>query len=165
MIIDKNGRLFGKISIVDIFVIVIAVIIALGVYVRFSGDKGKAVVSNDTFYYTFEVENIRRFSYDAIADSKGLHYYSIEKSEDDMGVLVDFDASQGTVMIEKTDGTAVSADVPGNYNMELTFKIDGKINDRGYYTSSMRGISAGGRYTIKSKYSTIEGIVSKVWKE
>lgn len=164
MIIDKNGRLFGKISIVDIFVILIAIVVALGIFVRFSGNKGKAVVSNDTFYYTFEVENVRRFSYDAVMESIGTNYYSIEKSEDNMGVLVDVKPSQGTMMVEKTDGTAVVTDVPENYNLQLTFKIDGKINDRGYYTSSMRGISAGGQYTIKSKYSTVFGQVSKVWR-
>ena len=60
MIIDKNGRLFGKISIVDIIVIVAAVLVFAGVYVRFSGNQGKAVVQNDTFYYTMEIENVRK---------------------------------------------------------------------------------------------------------
>lgn len=165
MIIDKNGRLFGKISIVDIFVIVIAIVVALGIYIRFSDNKGKAVVSSDEFYYTIEINNIRRQTYDAVMKSKGLHFYSCEKTEDDMGELIEVDASQGMLMVEKADGTAVDADVPGNYDLKLTFKIDGKINERGYYTTLMRAVNAGSGYTIKSKYSTVYGTVSSVWQE
>ena len=45
MIINKEGKLFGKISIVDIAVVLIVILLAIGIYTRFSGNT-KVVVSN-----------------------------------------------------------------------------------------------------------------------
>ncbi len=39
MIINKEGKLFGKISIVDIAVVLIVILLAIGIYTRFSGIK------------------------------------------------------------------------------------------------------------------------------
>ncbi len=159
MIMNSKGKLFGKISIVDILVVAVIVIVAAGIAFRFSGNKGKAVVTGNTFTYTVEVNNVRQATYDAVEKSVGGHFFSCEKTGDDMGVLESFDAEPGTLMVEKADGTAVLAEVPGNYNLKLHFKIDGKINDNGYYTSLMRGVNVGAGYTIKSKYSTVFGTV------
>ena len=37
MIVDKNGRLFGKINIIDAAVIIIVIAVIAGVFVRFTG--------------------------------------------------------------------------------------------------------------------------------
>ena len=101
MIIDKNGRLFGKISIVDIIVIVAAVLVFAGVYVRFSGNQGKAVVQNDTFYYTMEIENVRKTTLDAINNSVGTNFYNTLKTGDDMGNLIEYKERPASKLIEK----------------------------------------------------------------
>lgn len=164
MIIDKNGRLFGKISIVDIIVIVAAVLVFAGVYVRFSGDQGKAIVQNDTFYYTMEIENVRKTTLDAIGNSVGTNFYNTLKTGDDMGTLIEYKERPATKLIEKADGTAVNAVVPDNYNITLTFEIQGKINDNSYYTSSNNKINVNSTYGIKGKYSTVEGVVTSIYK-
>lgn len=162
MIMDSKGKLFGKISIVDILVVLVIVVVICGVCFRFSGNRGKAVVSSNSFTYTLEVNNVRQATCDAVEKSVGGHFFSCEKTGDDMGVLTSFDAEPGTLMVEKADGTSVMAEVPGNYNLKLHFKIDGKINDNGYYTSLMRGVNVGSGYTIKSKYSTVFGNITEL---
>lgn len=164
MIIDKYGRLFGKISIVDIIVILLAVLVFAGVYVRFTGNKGKAVVKNDTFNYTLNIENVRQATLDAIDDSVNTHFYNSQKTGDDMGVLIGYEARPATRLVEKTDGTAVNAVVPDNHSITLMFEIQGKINDSGYYTSDMNKINVNSKYSIKSKYSAVEGVVTSINK-
>ena len=66
MIINKEGKLFGKISIVDIAVVLIVILLAIGIYTRFSGNT-KVVVSNgQKIECTFVVKNLRQYSVDAL---------------------------------------------------------------------------------------------------
>jgi hypothetical protein len=56
------------------------------------------------------------------------------------------------------------AEIPERFDADLTFKITGKVNDRGYFTPTLQHISAGVEYKLKCKWSAIYGSVTNVWE-
>lgn len=160
--IDANGKLFGKISIVDL-IVVLAVLIAMGgIYVRFYGGPTKTVVQNSTFYYTMSVKNIRASNRDALLKSIGGNFYLNEKITGDMGKLIDAETLPADTSLEKVTGEIITAKIPERYDMILTFEMNGKVNDRGYFSPSLEDISAGIAYNIKGKYSAVTGTIQSV---
>lgn len=162
--IDEKGRLFGKISIVDLAVIAAIVIVTAGVYVRFFGGPTKTVVQSSDFYYTLQVKNIRESNLRGLEKSVNGRFYLNEKITSEMGTLTAIEPSPATGILEAADGRIVVADVPERYDAVLTFKITGRVNDRGYFTPTLEHISSGITYKIKGKWSAVTGTVLKVWE-
>ena len=59
MIIDNKGKLFGKINIIDLAVILLVIVAAAGICLRFVFDAAENVRNSVIFSYTVEVEGIR----------------------------------------------------------------------------------------------------------
>ena len=55
---DKNGKIGGKISIIDIGVIVLIIAAAIGLVIRFTSGTTTAVTSNETFRYVVKVNMV-----------------------------------------------------------------------------------------------------------
>lgn len=161
---DKNGKIFGKISIVDLAVIIAVVIAFAGVYVRFFGGPTKTVVENSRFYYSLEVKNIRESNLNGLEKSLNGNFYLNEKISGEMGRLIDIETSPSVNIIEKASGEVVSARVPDRYDAVLTFEMTGRVNDRGYFSPSLDHISAGIYYNIKGKWSAVTGKILSVWE-
>lgn len=65
---DKNGKLFGKINIIDLLVLILAVGIVIAVALKMTGRAGPARVEKGTsIFYTVAVENIDNEVYENIA--------------------------------------------------------------------------------------------------
>ncbi len=55
-IMDERGRLFGVINIIDVIVILLAVVLVCGVYVKFSKNERTAAGSSDLQEVTYQME-------------------------------------------------------------------------------------------------------------
>jgi hypothetical protein len=164
MLMDQKGKLFGKVSIVDAIVALAVIIVAVGIYIRFGGEAGKAVAEDVTFSYTMEVKELRQPSVDALQDSVGMEFFLNEKKDSDMGTLTNVEVSPAMGIVEKTDGTTQMAEIPEKYDAILTFQMTGRVNDVGYYSPQLQAINVGTTYVIKSKLSTVFGIVTSIWE-
>ncbi len=162
--IDKNGKIFGKVSIIDVMVILAIIIASAGIYVRFFGGPSKTVVSSSKFYYTLKVENIRESNIDGLKKSINSNFYLNEKITGEMGRLIKVDVAPAVGFIEKANGEIVSANIPERFDAVLTFEMTGKVNESGYFSPSLEDISAGIEYKIKGKWSSVKGKVLSVWE-
>ena len=165
MLFDSKGKVFGKVSIVDIAVIVLVVLAVVGGYFRFSGNN-TSVVSNDAeFYYSITAKGIRETNKNLLENSIGTDFRLAGKISSSMGELVGVNVSNAKDVVAKTDGTIVSAEVPEKYDVELILKVVGNVNDSGYYTPETHEICAAKKYDITIIYCSVSGIVNKVWTE
>ena len=162
---NKNGKLFGKISIVDALVVIAVIIVAAGVYVRFFGGPTKTVVQSSTFKYTALVRKVRESNVDALKKSIGGNTSLDEKITGDMGTLLSVEEFPATEFLKMADGSTAAATVPDRYDVLLTFEINGKVNEDGYFSSSLDHISAGVQYNLKTKWSTVTAIAQRVWQD
>ena len=114
MIINKEGKLFGKIRIVDIAVVLIVILLAIGIYTRFSGNT-KVVVSNgQKIECTFVVKNLRQYSVDEL--KKGGAMYD-KTSKELIGTITDVRVESGRYNVNMMDGSYKEAIPEGRYNV------------------------------------------------
>ncbi len=163
MILDSKGKAFGKVSIVDIIVVLLLIFAIVGAYFRFYGGNSKVVTNNQEFYYTISINNIRENNMKSLQNSIGTQFCLAGKIKSTMGELTDIEVSNAKGTVEKTDGTIVVSEIPERFDVKLTLKVVGNVNENGYYTPETYEICAAKEYNIKNIYCCVKGAVDKVW--
>jgi len=131
MILDKKGKIFGKISIVDMAVILVAIVAVIvmaskiGQPIKSGGNQNAAKAQ-----YTVKIQKIRDVSYNAV--NQGDAVYD-KQTGTCVGTIIKKEKEPAKDEVTKTDGTLVKAVVPGRYNMILTIKTTGRKTDTGFY--------------------------------
>ncbi|MBR0276985.1 MAG: DUF4330 domain-containing protein, partial [Clostridia bacterium] len=74
MLLDSKGKLFGKVSIIDVIVILLVIFAIVGAYFRFHGSNTSVVVNNQDFYYVISINNIRETNKDSVLQSIGTQF-------------------------------------------------------------------------------------------
>ena len=159
MIIDKNGRLFGKLNIIDLAVILAVIAVIAGIFVRFTGGAGKIVTASKKIEFEVKVEGVRDFTVNAL-DKKG--FVTDKRYNVVTGEIEDVNTVDAVFESTKSDGTIVKAPMEDRFTCYVTIVTDGKESDSGYFDTNNEDIAVGRDYTIYSKYVTTTGIITKV---
>jgi len=148
VIIDKQGRIAGKVSLIDaaLVLVVAGLIIGYG-YRRMSRAATTIVNANTRFYVTLDVEPIRQFSLDAIKE--GDVFYK-QHEQLPLGKVVALRKEKARQVINRPDGTAVYAEMQDKYTLYITLECTGNVNDSGYYVNGSSQISAGSDVIVQS---------------
>ncbi|MDR1558646.1 MAG: DUF4330 domain-containing protein [Clostridiales bacterium] len=148
MIIDKQGRLAGKVSLIDIalILIVIGLIIGLG-YRRLSQNAVQIVTSDTKFYVTLVVEPIRQFSLEAI--NEGDIFYK-QHEQQPLGKVTRTDSEPAREIIKRPDGTPLYVTMEEKYSLYMTLECTGNVSDKGYFVNGNAQISEGSDLIIQS---------------
>ena len=108
-ILDRDGRLFGKISIIDVIVILVVAVLALAIYVKGQMPQTGASVTTTPVVYQILADNQPEYMLDAI--QVGDQLFDKERSTGgSLGEIIDVQVSDCTYQGELDDGTV--ADVP-----------------------------------------------------
>lgn len=160
MIINRDGKLFGKISIIDIAVVLIVVILAIGIYGKFSGGTATTVTSGEKIECTFLVKNIRMYTVEALQKGGGLYD---KTSKEFIGDIKNVSYEEGKYFVNMADGSFKTIDNPEDrYNAYVTVEFLGKTSNKGYYTAANKYLAAGTTVLINSKYAECESTVYSI---
>lgn len=159
MIINKEGKLFGKISIVDIAVVLIIIVLAVGIYIRFAGGANTVVTTDEEITCTFLIRNVRMYSVEALR--KGGPVYD-KTSKEYIGDITDVRYEEGEYKVNMADGSFVNAAPEERYNVYVTVDFKGKVGDNGYYTAANKYLAAGTSAVITTKYAQCESSVYSI---
>lgn len=159
MFIDKEGKLFGKVSIIDIIVILAIVVAAFGVYNRFASANSKVETVTQSIEYTMIVKGVRQGTVDALG--KGGQVFEATTKEY-FGEIVETDYAGAVDYEEMQNGEIKNVELPEKYDVTVTVRIDGKVNDSGYYTGSNAVLNVGSRHIFYSKYAKTTGEIMSV---
>ncbi len=160
MIINKEGKLFGKISIVDIAVVLIIAILAVGIFVRFGSGGASPAVYGEKIECTFLVKNIRQFTVSALEKGGPLHD---KTSKEYIGDITDVKYEPGEYYVNMADGSFKTIDNPEDrYNAYVTVEFLGKTSNKGYYTAANKYLAAGTTVIMNTKYAECESTVYSI---
>lgn len=163
MLMDKKGKLFGKISIVDILIVLAVIVCIAGVYARFVAQPERVQIETKTFTYKVLVREIREMSVEGLEQSVGTTFLLNEKGRSDvLGTLIDVESRHYSEPIVKNDGTIVMAEMPSKYEVVLTMELDGIVNDSGYYTTDYKSIGVGADLLMTNKYISTSGKITEI---
>ncbi len=158
MFIDKNGKLFGKISIVDILVIIVILTGVLGTYFTVStlnsgklNDNSKLALNSSAplkeATVTFYLKGVRSMTRDALCEGDDVY-----ETEDNkfIGTISEISSKPSVSEYVANDGYVYSAEIPERYDVTITVKANGKSTETGFHTESGLQILYGKEIEIKT---------------
>ena len=159
MFINKEGKLFGKISIIDIFVVLVIVVAAFGVYSRFIAGNETVETNMSKIQYEMKVKKVREASVTAL-EKGGALYDSITKEY--MGEIVSVEAVPCMEDQQMSDGTIVMSEIPERFDVYITLNVDGSSNKAGYYTKDNKNLCVGSSLIISTKFAETTGEIISI---
>lgn len=167
MIINDEGKLFGKISIIDIIAILVIVVIGFGIYARFVSAKNNSAetanIETETtarkIEYTISVKAVDRGMADAL--SKG-GTISDEESGEYLGEVKEVNETDATIQFQATNNRIKEVDIPDKYDVTITVLLDGKTDNAGYYTQKGTVLTVGSEHVFATKYAKVSGKIMSI---
>ena len=162
MIIDKDGRLFGKVSIIDVGLVILVVLIALGTYVRFYGNgKAKKATENTKISYIVEVRGAKKLYLDEIKVGDLLG--NIDSSKQ-CGRIKSIDSEPYKAFIVDNNGDFKESIVPGQWKLVLTIEADAVETRDGFYINNIPFKASDYIMYFKTKYMQFGGYIGSIIK-
>lgn len=163
MILDKKGKLFGKISIVDLFVVLIVIIGIAGIFFTKAKLDNTEILANDSkmlikssaeldkLEIELKVKEVRDITRDAIIVGDEVYTTANDKL---LGTVVRVASEPSVRNVVSDNGTVYKAEVPERYDVTIVVEADGKKKEDGYYTESNAQLLYGKEMEIKT--STVQ---------
>jgi len=160
-IIDKNGRLFGKVSVIDVIVVIVVILLAAGVYLRYFALETTASVGqpSEPIEFSLKVGGVRQYTVDVLA--VGDEVFSGGNMEK-LGTITDISVGPAMQWGSTVDGRTVHAEIEDKYDMIITIRGEGVISDGRFYVSRIQELGANQSASFFTKYSSFGGMVTEI---
>ena len=159
MIIDKQGRLGGKISVIDAALALIIAGLLTGFFVRQFSIKETVQATNATFYVTVSIEPVRDFSVAAITEGDVFYEQFATQS---MGKAISIIREPAREVIKLPDGTAYYVEMEEKYRLLVTLECSGIIRDTGYFINGNSQMAEGSDIRLQSNKVACYARVEKI---
>ncbi len=160
MIINEKGKLFGKISIIDIIVLLCILVAGFGLYTKLTAPAAKKVeTQNQSIEYSLLIKDVRIGTVKALKNSDVV-INSLTKEH--TGNIVAVSEAPTMRIVELTDGTVQAIEIPDKYDVTVTIRLDGKVNDMGFYTATNQSLTVGSTQNIQTKFANTSGTIIDV---
>lgn len=156
---DKNGKIGGKLSIIDLGVILLIIAAVIGLCIRFMSGTTTAVTSDETFRYVVKVNSVREFTVKAL--QKG-GITTDKHSEMDLGEITNVEVGDAKMQSTTADGRIEWSNLPDRYTCMVTIVADGRESEDGYILDDTTELSVGRSVDIITKYVKTSGEIISV---
>ena len=164
-IIDHEGRLFGKISVIDL--LVVAVVIVLAAALRFK--SGQAItgtsVPEETIVFQVEVYGVCSYIADAIRVEDQLYDLNYASGGRSLGEVTEIQVVRepGTLVAALDDGTAGPVEVEDSVNLLLTVKGSGLVNGKSRTIIRVYDLGLNASRTFYTDLAQFTGTISNIF--
>ena len=160
-IIDQHGRIFGKISIIDIFVILIVLALGAALYLKFNVlDFTSKSTDTDTLTYTVTISGVRQYTLDGL--KVGDLLYDTDSSSYAVGTITAIDVSEAKTAAQMLDGTIVLGSYADHYDVTLTLTADGIVSEGRYLVNKTYELNANSSRVFQTKYCSFAARISEL---
>lgn len=162
-IIDRNGRLFGKISVIDVLVVAVVLVMAVALYVKNNHKEITGTsVTNTTITYQVLVSGVRNYVGDAVQEGDFL--YDMDRSSGgSLGQITNIEKLPGTKLAEFKDGTVDTVPVEDGVSLLLTVEGSGLISEGRYLLNRIYDLGVNSSRNYYTKYAQFTGTVTAIF--
>lgn len=161
--IDENGRLFGKISVVDVVVLLLVAAMAGSIFYVKKSQNMTNGVAEEPITYQVTVSGAQDYIQDSIQVGDALFDKEFA-SGGALGTITEIQELPGTLQAEFNDGTIAQAEVEGAVNLLLTVEGKGLVSDTGSYSiNRIYDLGVNSARTYYTKYAEFIGTVTKIF--
>ena len=156
---DKNGKIFGKISIVDLVVLLLVLVVAFGAVYRFASPSAAVDATVDVVDFTIRIDGVRDFT--TVNYHEGLRVYDRQANQF-IGHISGIRVEPQYQPIPLLDGSVVRASRPGHVTLYVDVVADGRHAPEAIFIEGTYEINAGSVIYINTKYVQVVGTVYSV---
>ena len=161
-LIDRNGRLFGKVSIIDIVVVLMVLVMALAFYVKNDKlDAGNINVVETPITFTVAVENVAKNVGDAL-EVGDLVYDKDRSANGAIGKIVAIEKLPCEVTTQLFNGTYAMVTNEYAYNLRVTVEGKGSVEDGSYLINNIYGLGLNSSRNFYTPYTVFTGNVIEI---
>ena len=162
-VIDHNGRLFGKISVIDVLVILVVIALAGALYVKNTRPHTGTSLAPQTITYQVLVEGAQSYLKDNIHVGDKVYDLTYSSGGSPLGEITDIEEQPGSKLTTFTDGTMGLAQVEDGVNLLLTIQGEGLVGDKGYSLNRVYDLGINSARTYYTKYAQFDVTVTKIF--
>ena len=152
-LIDERGRLFGRVSVIDIIVLAVAVVIIFAAYTKFNVFDNPASLTADVeVTYTVWIPALR-FS-NASLLRPGDNLYSMETGSN-IGVITDVIITEAVAPEPLVDGTIIDSGVEDRFDVLLTVTALCSYSNGRFYADRTFELNANSPERLITRYNEI----------
>ena len=162
-IIDRNGRLFGKISVIDLVVVAVVIVMAFALYVKTNHNEITSTSTPDsTITYQMLVRGVRTYVADAVQVGDKVYDQDRSSGGGSLGVITDIEIQPGTRLAEFKDGTIDAAPVEDGVDMLLTIQGSGLISEGRYLLNRVYDLGVNSSRNYCTMYAQFTGSIYSI---
>ncbi|MCL2827944.1 MAG: DUF4330 domain-containing protein [Oscillospiraceae bacterium] len=155
--IDEKGRLFGKVSIIDLGIIFLVVLIALGAFVKFVVLDQTRLTTELSVRYTLQIHGIRDWTVNNIRVGD-----AVFSGITDVGTIVSV-AAQPQETVLSGDGKIWRAYVPERYTLYVEIEATATVSEGRYLISRTVPMSVSNSPTwLTTKFAIFGGTITEI---
>lgn len=166
-IIDRNGRLFGKISIIDVLVILVVLVMAAALYFKGQQTHTGVTVTEQTITFQIRAMGINDYVAAAIQENDGIYDSVYSSGGRALGEIID-------IQVERTPGTKL--DAQGNsifgpkvaddtVDLLITVRGRGLVSGKSYTLNRVYDLGVNSSRNYYTKRADFVGTVADIWTE
>lgn len=156
----KDGKLFGKINIVDIAVILIVIILIVCATIKFRKFNQKTADSaSQTIVYQIDVQNVREYTLEMIKSGDTIYD---EQTGVNIGEVVDITSKPAETFETLPSGEVVEVYNPYRFDIVLTIETPGTVETNAYYANKSIELKVNSTKVIETKYLKTTGTISNI---
>ncbi len=160
-IIDKNGRLFGKISIIDVLVVLMVAILAAALVSRNNQTATSTTTTDIPISFQLRLNGERSYVTDAVRVNDNL--YDLDNSSGGpLGTIKDIQVLPGKRVALFSDGTAGEVPVEDGVTLILTVEGKGVISDGRYLLNRVYNLGVNTNRNYYTPYAQFGGYVLSI---
>ncbi len=164
-IIDREGRLFGKISVIDVVVLLVVVILAGALYVKTNHRSITSMSAQDTpITYTFKVVGARNYVANAIQEGDVVYDQDTENTGGSLGTIVKIERVPAERLVEFQDGVILdNVPIEDSSNLILTIEGSGLVEGNKFLLNRIYPLGINANRNFCTTYAQFTGIVTDVY--
>ena len=145
--IDSHGKIKGRVSIVDILIVLAVIVLIVGFVYRQGADRiGDILRPDEQFQVTFEVNRIRSIiAEDAIVIGE---YVFRQHDRQPLGQIIAVEKHPATDIMMRSDGTALLATMEGRYALHITVQATGTVSESGFIVNGIDHMAPGAEVAL-----------------
>ena len=160
-IIDENGRLFGRVSVIDVGVLLLAVVL-VAAFVTKDEVTPIAVVAApmQDVSYVVTITNMPEGRLESLREGDTLYDAETKYA---LGKVASVEAEDCTISMLKADGTYVMAPIEGRYNVTVHVDAKAMVDERQHiYVNRTNHIAVGLSLDLYTKSTLFGGVITEI---
>ncbi len=161
-LIDRNGRLFGKVSVIDLIVVAVVLVLAVALNMKNNHlSHTSTSVTNDPITYQVLVSGLRNYAADAVREGD-LMFDQDRSSGGTLGKILSIEVLPGSKMAELNDGTVEVIPAEDCVNLLLTVQGEGIVSDGRVLLNRIYDLGVNSARNFYTKYAQFTGTVTDI---